>query len=331
MPSEPSMDPNLTTCANCHSPMPRELRFCRNCGYRLGEGIAEYTETVRFADAHAGVMGNRSTANGQPLVTSYGLSGSMAQQQKPGQLKKRKRLSGMTWIFLGLLVFFIVAAGFTALITPMRQAGVNIPGAPPVIPRSYFGVDGFRNTDEGVTFDTVDPPGSPADKAGLVGGDIITHFDGQEIKEEDQITELLRRTPVGKTVDIVYVRDGETKTTKLTTVSRQEFDRLAEVFRRRPEGRGRFGYDDDRTERVAIPGTKMFGVRLEEGAISASLPADMAGIKDGDIILEFDGVPIRTEDELSSRVRRAIPYSTIKVVLMRGTEKLEIPVKIGRQ
>jgi hypothetical protein len=31
------------------------------------------------------------------------------------------------------------------------------------------------------------------------------------------------------------------------------------------------------------------------------------------------------------RVRRALPYSTVKVVVMRGEEKLEIPVKIGKQ
>src|SRR2546427_2401604 len=38
------------SCAQCGAPMPREMRFCRSCGNRLGEGPAEYTETVRFAD-----------------------------------------------------------------------------------------------------------------------------------------------------------------------------------------------------------------------------------------------------------------------------------------
>jgi len=71
--------------------------------------------------------------------------------------------------------------------------------------------------------------------------------------------------------------------------------------------------------------------REARGARQELRPADMAGIKDGDIVIEFDGVPIRTEDELEMRVRRAVPYSTIKVVVMRGEEKVEIPVKIGRQ
>ena len=80
---------------------------------------------------------------------------------------------------------------------------------------------------------------------------------------------------------------------------------------------------------VPVSGSKIFGVRLDR--VDPSLPADMAGIKQGDIVVEFDGVPIRTPEELTSRIKRALPYSTIKVIVMRGTEKIEIPVKMGRQ
>jgi S1-C subfamily serine protease len=173
------------------------------------------------------------------------------------------------------------------------------------------------------------PPGSPADNAGLVGADIITNVDGQPVHSDDEMMEILRRTPIGKTVDVVYTRDGETKTTKLTTISKAELDRLDNEFDKRPEGKGRFGYDDDQSERVEIPGTKMFGVRLDD--ISASLPADMAGIKQGDVVIEFDGIPIRTPEELRARVRRAKPYQIVDVVVMRGSARLEIPVKMGKQ
>jgi S1-C subfamily serine protease len=130
-------------------------------------------------------------------------------------------------------------------------------------------------------------------------------------------------------VDVVFLRDGESKTAKLTTVSKEEFDRLSRAFSKRPEGHGRFGFDDGNTERVPIAGTKTFGVRLDE--VTPNLPADMAGIKEGDIVIEFDGLPIRTRGELSSRVRRALPYTTVDVTVMRGTEKIKIPVKMGRQ
>jgi len=320
----PEIDPSVTNCANCHSPMPRELRFCRNCGFRLGEGSAEYTETVRFQDVANGAIGGNSSIGSGPGFAG----GAMAVSNAGANKKRRRRLSGTSWLFIGLLVFFVAAAAFTAIVRPVRT---NTPfGDRPVAaaPVSFVGVDNFDTTEGGVTFDNVEPPGAPADKAGLVGGDIITSFDGQTVSTDDEMTDLLRRTPIGKTVDVVFIRDGVSQTVKLTTVSRAEGERLEEVFDNRPAGRAQFGYEDGEAKRVPIPDTPMFGVRL--GEILANRPADIAGVKEGDIVLEFDGVPIRTEGEFLSRVRRAAPYSTIKLLVLRGQEKVEIPVKMGK-
>jgi len=318
------LDPAVTNCGNCHSPMPKELRFCRNCGFRLGEGSAEYTETVRFNNAPPGTL----PGNSSPNSGHYGTRGGPMAVSHGGKIKKRRgRMTGMTWMFIGLLIFFVIAAGFTAIIKPIRQNIADIRQSMPS--RAYAGVHSFDTTDGGVTFDNVEPPGSPADIAGLVGGDIITTVDGQAVRSDDEMMELLGRTPIGKTLDVVYVRDGETKNTKLTTISKAEFDRLARQSRDRPEGLGQFGYDDDEAERVEIPGTKIFGVRLDD--ILQSRAADLAGVKNGDIVIEFDGIPIRTPEEFRSRVRRALPYSTVKLLVMRGGERLEIPVKMGRQ
>jgi serine protease Do len=235
----------------------------------------------------------------------------------------------MTWMFIALLVFFVGAAVFTAIKSPHRPlGGISRPIA---APRSYFGVDEFETAenDSGATFANVEPPGSPADQAGLVGGDIITSADGQPVHSDDDMMAILRRTPIGKTIDIVYLRDGETKNTKLTTFSEQDSSRLEEAFAQRPVGKGRFGYSTSGTERVPIPGTSMFGVKLNN--VSPSLPADMAGIKNGDIVIEFGGVPIRTKEELESRVRRAIPYELVDVVVIRDGVRKLIPVKMGKQ
>lgn len=298
-----SSSPTIS-CSNCHSPMPAELRFCRNCGFRLGTGFN---------------VGNQPFGTGGGEIAAAGSA--------PLAPKRKRRLSGMAWVFIGLLVFFVGAAAFTAIISPVRQnvgSVVNIP----VVQKSYVGVDGWDTADNGVTFGSVDVPNGPADKAGLVGGDIITKFDGKEVHDEDQMDDLMKETPIGKTVEIEYLRDGEKKTTKLTTISREEFNRLEREFRQRPEGRGHFGYEEGEAERVQFPDSNMYGVRLDR--IYPSRPADLAGIKQGDVVIEFDGVPIRTRDEFLMRVQRALPYSTVKVVVMRNAEKLEIPVKLGR-
>jgi S1-C subfamily serine protease len=293
---ENSSPGTTTTCSNCHSAMPSELRFCRNCGFRLGLGLGDQVSLAQSTSA--------------PLPVA----------------KKRRRRSGMTWVFVGLLIFFIGAAAFTAIVNPVRN---NVTLVKNPVVKAYVGVDGWDTTENGVTFGSIDAPGGPADKAGLVGGDVITKFDGQDIRDEDQMDELMKRTPIGKTVDVEYIRDGEKKTTKLTTISQEDYRRLSREFEKRPEGRGVFGYEDGDAERVLIPGTKIYGVKLN--TILSSRPADMAGIKEGDVVVEFDGIPIRTTDEFLMRVRRAVPYSTVKVVVMRGEEKVEIPVKIGKQ
>jgi len=325
MSMNPEMEGAVSTCGNCRSPMPAGLRFCRNCGFRLGEGSAEYTETVRFQNAPPGTLPRDNAPNSGP----YGFAGGpLSIPQRGGIPKRRRRISGTSWMFIGLLIFFMASAGLTAIVKQIPRiprGGVTV-----VAPKSYAGVDDFETADGdiGVTFANVDTPDGPADKAGLVGGDIITTVDGQPVRSDDEMTAIMRRTPIGKTVDIVYIRDGETKTTKLTTISREELDRLGEVFAARPEGRGQFGYEDDNAQRVEIPGTKMFGVQL--GEILQNRPADIAGIKAGDIVITFGDVPIRTSEEFLSRVRRAKPYSTVDLTIIRNGEQIKIPVKMGK-
>jgi S1-C subfamily serine protease len=260
----------------------------------------------------------------------------------------------MSWIFIGLLAFFVLAAGFTALVAPLRN-GTIMTRTP--VNRAVVGA-GFDQTDEGVLLESVSLPNGPADKAGLIGGDVILSFDGQKIDKDDQLSDLLTKTPVGKTVDVEYSRDGEKKVAKLTTISQEDERKLTREFDRRPEGRAQFGYEDGDAERVPVPGMSIHGVKL--GTILRSRPADMAGIKEGDIVIEFDGLPIRTSEEFLMRVRRALPYSTVKLVVIRGPapaegdeppsdepataprepkppgdtkpfQKLEIPVKLGKQ
>ena len=293
---------NQTICSNCHSAMPSDLRFCRNCGFRLADAMGTYTGSQHGEIAAAPAKG------------------------------KRRRMSGLSWLFIGLLVFFIGAAAFTALIAPVRKSE-HFSSVPVV--KSYIGIDEVTEMDnkQGVVLNAVSVPNGPADKAGLLGGDVILKIDGQPVQSEDQMDELMKKTPIGKTIEIEYIRDGETKTAKLATISSEEHRRLSKEFERRPEGRGQFGYDDGDAETVTVPGPNIKGVKLEE--ILRSRPADLAGIKPGDIVIEFDGVPIRTEDEFLMRVRRTLPYTTVKVVVMRGEgdvkEKLEIPVKMGKQ
>ncbi len=317
--SAPADQSGNIVCAQCGAPMPREMRFCRSCGNRLGEGPAEYTETVRFPNAPV-ATGARFTAPFTP-----GMNAPLAPQTGRG-FPRRRRLgfTGMSWMWIVLALFF--ASG--GLLSMFKNRGTPRPPMFSTAPRSYFGVNQFTNANGGVTFKVVEPPGSPADKAGLVGGDIVTTFDGRSVKGSDEMMGLLRQTPVGKTVEVIYLRDGETKKTQLTTISEDEFDQLNDAFDDRPQGKGKLGFESYRTTQVSMPETKTYGVRIDW--VEPNGPAMLFGIKVGDIITAFDGVPIRTSAELLSRVRRAIPYNTVKVVVSRDGQRVEVPVTLAK-
>jgi membrane-associated protease RseP (regulator of RpoE activity) len=300
--------------------MPREMRFCRSCGNRLGEGPAEYTETVRFP----GATGTRPSGT-TPFYPSVNAPLS---QQSAGQFKPRRRrlgFSGMTWMWIILAVFFVGGGLMSAIRKNVTRTGGITSSANT---KSYVGVDDFDSTPGGVTFDSVELPGGPADKAGMVGGDIVTSFDSHPINDEGGLTSLLARTPIGKTVEITYLRDGITHTTQLTTISRDEYNRLDREFSNRPEGKGKFGFESDRMTRISNPATKTFGVQIDW--VEPNGPASLFGVKEGDIITDFDNVPIRTEQEFLSRVRRAIPYKTVYIGLIREGQRMVIPVKIAK-
>lgn len=58
--------------------------------------------------------------------------------------------------------------------------------------------------------------GSPADKAGLKEGDIITKVNGEVVDADNPLAQRLSKYKVGDTIEITYVRDGKTSTTKVT-------------------------------------------------------------------------------------------------------------------
>jgi S1-C subfamily serine protease len=74
---------------------------------------------------------------------------------------------------------------------------------------AYFGsVPDFGESDSGFKFADI-RVGSPADKAGLRKGDVLTRFDGKPIKTIYDFTFALRSKRPGDKVEVVVMRDGQ--------------------------------------------------------------------------------------------------------------------------
>jgi putative serine protease PepD len=61
--------------------------------------------------------------------------------------------------------------------------------------------------------------GSPAQKAGLRGGDIVIALDGQPINGPEELIVAVRSKNVGDVVKLTYKRDGSEKTVTLTLIA----------------------------------------------------------------------------------------------------------------
>jgi serine protease Do len=75
------------------------------------------------------------------------------------------------------------------------------------------------------------------------------------------------------------------------------------------------------------------GLSEPKGALVADVvkdgPAAAAGIKQGDVIVEYDGKPVNESAELPLLVARTPVNKTVKVKLIRDKETLTLPVQIA--
>jgi membrane-associated protease RseP (regulator of RpoE activity) len=331
---------DVSSCPSCRAALVPGMRFCRMCGYRLGEGVEEYAETRRFDGKMPTMDAPRASgptaAPGTPFqpASAWGamtpiqpLSAEQVRDSTFGRMARALNPLRLGWMFWVILSIVVITSGAIAIRQAVRGGafgGRSARTAP--APRSFLEVDGFESVDGGgAMIEGLAAPDTSLERAGLFGGDIITKFDGKVIKDAGDMRRVEAATPPGKTVEVEFIRDSELKKTTLTTAGRDGYRGL-DALRERPGGYGKIGIDD--YDRVRVPGTpNSFGVQID---VDSNGPADIAGLKDGDIVTDFGGKLVRTAGDLRLRIYEAVPGSTVPVVVVRDGARVEIPVKIGR-
>lgn len=174
---------------------------------------------------------------------------------------------------------------------------------------------------------------SPASEGGLLAGDIITSFAGEEVDELEDFVDMVRDTEPGSEVKIVVIRKGKKKDLEVKIGESEE----PEIFRK-------FG--------KKFKGLKLYGpraclgVRVEdlsedlgeyfktsEGALVMSVaedsPASRAGIKAGDVLMEIGGSKIHDADDVFEVISHKKGGDEVEVkALRKGKEKsFEVSLK----
>lgn len=83
---------------------------------------------------------------------------------------------------------------------------------------AYLGV-GIATASGGVRLTDV-RSGTPAARAGLQVGDVITAVDGQQVRQASQLGSAIDAKKPGDTVAVTYTRSGSTHTVRVTLGTR---------------------------------------------------------------------------------------------------------------
>jgi serine protease Do len=181
--------------------------------------------------------------------------------------------------------------------------------------------------------------GSPADKAGVRGGDKVTNINGREIrlggdivlkidnqevrKIEDILTYLERNKHVGDTTQLTVLRDGKPQTINITLTARPGSSQLKQEPQVEEEQRPSLGISGTNVTFAiakAMNLTEVTGFLVVD--IIAEGPADKAGIRGGYIIANINGTEIELGGDVILRIDNRTANTIDDILSYLDTKKV---------
>jgi serine protease Do len=164
--------------------------------------------------------------------------------------------------------------------------------------------------------------GSPADKAGVEAGDIITKFNGQPIDKASDLPRLVGNTKPGSRINMTVFRRGGSRDVAVT---------VAEIEPEKPAVRRSSATPDEKPK--GSPAAQSIGLVVSDlndaqkkelklkGGVKVDAVTDAAaraGIREGDIIVAIGNTEINSVREFDAVVAKVDKTKPIPVLLRRG-------------
>lgn len=171
--------------------------------------------------------------------------------------------------------------------------------------------------------------GSPADKAGLKAGDVVTRFDGKDINLSAELPQAIGRTKVGSSYALTVVRERKPQQLLVKIEPMPEEQAATTGDKPGKPDLSRLGMtlrDLQDNEKAAL--------KLKGGAlvvqVSDGSGAD-AGLRQGDVITQVGATTILSAREFVAAVRKLTTESTVPVRLIRRGSNMILALKLEPQ
>jgi serine protease Do len=210
--------------------------------------------------------------------------------------------------------------------------GVNIQTITPALAESF----NLKNNKGALVADIV--PDSPAAKAGLKEGDVVTAINGQPVTDANSLKNQVSAFTPGTKLNLEILRDGKTDTVAATTAERPGSKRSGKGMdslsknRSNDEGvlNGVAVEDIDRNGRreLNLP-AKLKGAVITQ--VEPSSASARAGLKPGDVILEINREPVANAKDAIELSTKADSKKTLLKLWSRGNTLFVVVDETGSE
>jgi len=154
-------------------------------------------------------------------------------------------------------------------------------------------------------------PNSPAGRAGLMAGDVITDFNGRKVTDSRNLRLMVAQTAPNTKVSLKLLRDGKERTASATLGELPTEELAAAEPRQRPSaGREMQGLGGIEVTDLDTRFRRQFDIPSDlRGAIITAVDPDSraydAGLRPGDVIVELNRQKVGGTRELTEGIRKA--------------------------
>ena len=163
--------------------------------------------------------------------------------------------------------------------------------------------------------------GSPAEKAGIRQGDVITAFNGSEVKDPSHLQRLVAEAGIGKPARVTVFRDGKSVDLNLTLMNADKAPKMREELDNGEQqgGADPLGLAIDDVEQGS--GVVVMGV--EQGSAAAD-----AGIRRGDVIVSINRKRISNSSDYRRIIQQANRGSNMTILVRRGNMNIFFALRL---